>query len=232
MNDQYGVGDDAVAVESGNSDLIADPYGYFGIAKDVRKCAFPMCGGWFLTSLNRSATRCPDGRDAASCYTPVLDWSAAGLPEDQQGRLLAACEEHGSSAGVYAIVHGRFARSDRATANPEPGRFVISEAWLAEGDMVSRGSFVRLADNGVRCVAAPCPSITETSINLGTSTDIAGIDWTPAKLQDEQIAECVENMSTPDGLLVAGSRYTVTGEAGAAPGRIATAAYYRLTDAK
>lgn len=39
-------------------------------------------------------------------------------------------------------------------------------------------------------------------------------------------------MSTPDGLLVAGSRYTVTGEAGAAPGRIATAAYYRLTDAK
>jgi hypothetical protein len=58
------------------------------------------------------------------------------------------------------------------------------------------------------------------------------IDWRPAKLQDEQIAECVENMSTPDGLLVAGSRYTVTGEAGAAPGRIATAAYYRLTDAK
>jgi hypothetical protein len=37
-------------------------------------------------------------------------------------------------------------------------------------------------------------------------------------------------MSAPDGLLVAGSRYTITGEAGTSPGHVATAAYYRLTD--
>ena len=201
---------------------------YFGIIKDQRKCASPTCGGWFLTRLNYSSTRCADGTFAGSCYTPVLDWSAADLPGEDQLRMLRACEDGASAGGTYAIVRGRFARSNH-TPDPSLGRFVISEAWLAEGDTVANGLFVRTTDNGIRCFAAPCPSITEEPLNGVHPTDIASIDWAPADLTEGQIAECVAEMAKPDGLVVAGARYTVTGTAGSAPGRTASAAFYRLT---
>ena len=55
-----------------------DAYTYFEIRADLRKCASPVCGGWFLSRLNRPNTRCHDGRVATSCYTPVLDWTNTG----------------------------------------------------------------------------------------------------------------------------------------------------------
>src|ERR1041384_5229775 len=60
-----------------SADAVAQDSAYFGIAADLRKCAYPMCGGWFLKSLNESATKCPDGRSGSACYTPELDWSEA-----------------------------------------------------------------------------------------------------------------------------------------------------------
>jgi len=213
---------------AGNAGAVDDASTYFGIAADLRKCPSPTCGGWFLTRLNRTTTRCHDGRSADACYTPVLDWSEANLPEAQQATLLDACSKDAASPGVYAIVRGRFERTN-TTPRPELGRFVISEAWIAEGDTVSDGAFVRVTDNGLRCFVAPCPSLTEDVLNRAQSTNIAGIDWAPAELSDRQIAECVQAMSTRDGVLVAGYYYRMWGPAGTALGRTATAAYYRLT---
>jgi hypothetical protein len=77
---------DELASDPGNPDAVEttarvadDAYTYFEIAADARKCASPMCGGWFVSRLNRATTQCHDGRYAASCYTPVLDWSQAKL---------------------------------------------------------------------------------------------------------------------------------------------------------
>lgn len=202
---------------------------YFAISADLRKCASPVCGGWFFTRLNQTMTQCHDGSVATSCYAPVLDWSKAGLSSDQQDALLQACSQSALSSSVYAIVRGQFARRNTTTPRPDLGRFVINEAWVAEGDAASAGAFVKVWDNGLRCFAPPCPSLTELTLNLGSTTDIAGLDWTPSGMTDDQIAECTGDLVTADGLVVAGDRYTMTENGVTAPGRTVTVAYQRLT---
>jgi hypothetical protein len=212
-----------------DSQVARTDYAFFSIKSDLRKCTYPTCGGWMIQRLNQSVTRCSDGRLAATCYTPVLDWSQANLPEPQQAVLLDACTEYAGSPGVYAIVRGKFARMNHTTPRPELGRFVITEAWLAENDALSTGTFVGVKDNGVRCFVAPCPSFAETALNLPTTTNIAAVDFTPAALTEREVEECTQLMSGPTGILVAGDRYTVNVDGRTADGRTATAAYYRLT---
>jgi hypothetical protein len=222
-----GVADDPTddsAIEAASNDAST----YFAITADLRRCASPACGGWFVSRVNRTTTQCHDGRIAASCYTPVLDWSRSGLTGDQQAAMVQACSEGALSSSVYAVVRGQFAHRNTTTPRPDLGRFVISEAWLAEGDAVSGGAFVKLHDNGIRCFVAPCPSITEVTLNLATTTDIAGLDWTPSGMTDDQITECTGDLVTSDGLLAVGARTTMIENGTAASGRTVTVAYQRL----
>lgn len=200
---------------------------YFEIWSDLRKCASPTCGGWFVSRLNRSTTTCVDGRTATSCYTPVLDWSATGLTDREQAPFLDACHRAAVASGTYAIVRGEFARTND-TPRPELGRFLVLEAWVAEGDPVTDGTFVRVRDNGLRCFAAPCNSLTEQTLNMTTTTNMAALDWTPSGLDADQIAECTQDLVAPSGLLVAGYRYNYTVNGTAAKGRTVTAAFQRI----
>ena len=210
------------------TEAAAGTSGYFAIRADFRKCGSPACGGWFVSRVNQATTRCHDGSIAAACYTPVIDWSQAGLTEDQQTAMIQECSHSTLSGSVYAVVRGQFARRNTTTPRPDLGRFVLTEAWLAEGDAPSSGAFVQLRDNGVRCFAAPCPSITETTLNLGTATSIAAIDWTPSGMSDDLIAECTGDLFTPDGLLVVGDPTTMIQNGTAASARTVTVAYERL----
>ena len=187
-----------------------------------------MCGGWFLEQLNRSTTTCHDGRSAQRCYTPALDWSNANVPEPERAELTDAARTGATSGHVYAIVRGEFASTNATTPRPELGRFVITEAWVAEGDSAATGTFVWVKDNGLRCFAAPCPNLTETTVNTSQVTDIAQVDFAPAGLSDAEVTECTEAMYSPDGIVVAGNRYTVQANGNTAPGRTATQAYRRL----
>lgn len=215
------------AGEAALDNAVDGAYTYFGITADVRRCAPPLCGGWFLHRLNQSLTRCHDGRSAAACYTPVLDWSESGLSEAQQSKLVDAARRSATSA----IVRGRFAPTNSTTSVPSLGRFVVTEAWVAQSNTPAQGAFVRVKDNGVRCLVAPCPSITETTLNTPQVTDIAEIDWAPSGLSDRQISAEIAELSTPGGVLIAGYRYTVHGPGGTANARTATAVYARLADA-
>jgi uncharacterized protein DUF6748 len=219
---------DQAAPDGTATSATATASAYFSIRADLRKCAYPTCGGWFLSRLNSSTTQCHDGTIATSCYTPVLDWTNSGLDDTQQAALNEAASHAASSAGVYAIVLGQFARTNTTTPNPTLGRFVINQAWVSEGDGVSSGTFVKVQDNGLRCFAAPCPNLTETTLNTPQTTNIAEVDWTPSGLTEAQIGDCTQDMYGPDGLVIAGDRYTTTVNGTAATGRTVTAAYQRL----
>jgi hypothetical protein len=204
--------------------------GYYAISSDLRRCATPLCGGWFLAQLNRSTTPCHDRRSAEQCYTPVLDWSSTTLSDEQQAELLEASRTSAASRQVYAIVRGSFAPTNSTTPQPELGRFVITEAWVAENTAPASGTFVWVHDNGLRCLIAPCRNLTERTLNTSRSTDIADIDFTPAALTDPEREVCTAAMYGPNGLVVAGQRYTVQANGNTAPGRTATAAYRRVDE--
>lgn len=202
--------------------------GYYAIISDLRRCASPTCGGWFLEHLNQSTTMCHDGSTADRCYTPVLDWSNANVPEPQQTELLDAARTSATSGHVYAIVRGTLAQANSTTPQPQLGRFIIAEAWVAEGDGAAQGTFVHVKDNGRRCFVAPCANLTETTLNTSQVTNIADIDWAPSGMSDAEIAQCTQSMYGPAGILVAGDRYTVQVDGRTADGRTATQAYLRL----
>jgi hypothetical protein len=201
---------------------------YYAISSDVRRCASPACGGWFLQELNQSTTTCHDGRAAARCYTPVLDWSGTSVPEPRHAELTDAARTGATSGHVYAIVRGKFASTNTTTPRPELGRFIISEAWVAEGDGAAAGTFVWVKDNGLRCFAAPCPNLTERTLNTSQATDIAQVDFGPARLSDSEITECTDSTYGPEGLVVAGDRFTFQVNGTTANGRTATQAYRSL----
>jgi hypothetical protein len=60
-------------------------------------------------------------------------------------------------------------------------------------------------------------------------TDIAAIDFTPSGMSDNEIAELMQTTATPEGVMVAGYRYTVRENGTTALGRTATTGYCCLT---
>ncbi|MDB4954544.1 MAG: hypothetical protein JWO36_2113 [Myxococcales bacterium] len=217
-------------VADGKADGAVDgAYTYFQVSADLRKCLSPVCGGYFMARVNRSTTVCANGSSAASCYVPQLDWTEAHLRDDQQAKLLDAASQDATSDGVRALVRGRFA-SKTYPGHGNLGRFVVTEAWVAETSAVSGGVFVRVRDGGVRCIAAPCASTIEKGLNISRSAMIAEIDWSPAGLSSNEIQGFVDDLFTPSGAIIAGDRYTVTEAGRHAKGRTATAAFHRLAD--
>lgn len=221
--------DDDLANADGKGDAAADGvYTYFAIRGDVRRCAFPMCGGEYLTRLNRSTTVCHDGKASASCYTPELDFSESGLKPEVQDQLRLAIAEGALGDGVKAIVRGRFARYGTEKISRDMGRFIVTEAWVAQSGAVTDGVFVKVKDNGLRCIAAPCPSTGEAALNSSRKANIADIDFAPSGLTDEQIGALAEKMFQPSGLIIAGDRFTFSIDGRKGKGRTATNVFARL----
>jgi hypothetical protein len=221
---------DDAALDGKADGAVDGSYTYFEIYRDLRKCASPTCGGYFLHRLNRTSTVCHNGTSRWSCYAPSLDWSESNLGSDLQSALDEAAGRDALSYGVIAIVRGRFAPQSY-TGFGNLGRFVVTEAWVAENDAVSDGVFVRAKDNGVRCITWPCPSIGEKALNTSRSANIHGLDWSVAGFDDDQASKLANEMvATPYGIIVAGDRYTFKENNQWAKGRTVTAAYRRLVD--
>lgn len=220
---------DDAANADGKGDVAADgAYTYFAIKGDTRKCAFPMCGGTFVTRLNRTTTVCHNGVSSASCYTPELDFSQSGLRVEVQDQVRLASSEASIGAGVKAIVRGRFAPTSSLTVGKEMGRFIVTEAWIAQSGAATDGVFVKVKDIGVRCIAAPCASTRETALNTSRSANISDIDYAPAGLTDDQIGEVTEKLFQPAGLIIAGDRYTYKFQGRKGTGRTATNVFVRV----
>jgi len=219
-------GDDGDDVLDGKADGDGGTYTYFEISADLRKCASPVCGGFFLDRLNRSTTKCVDGSYQTQCYAPELDMSESNLSAAALDKLVEAANQSVGD-GVHAIVRGRFAKTN-STPIPSLGRFVVTEVWVAQSTTVASGVFAKVMDNGVRCIAAPCPSMVEKALNSSRSANIAEVDYTEAGVPDSVLEEIGNDLFTPHGVIVAGDRFTVKVDGRKAKGRTATAVYRRL----
>lgn len=215
----------------GKADAAVDgSYTFFELRGDTRKCAFPMCGGSFLNRVNRTSTTCHDGASADDCYTPELDFSESGLSQMAIDKITLA-----ASAGVFEgvakpLVRGRFAKKNFTTPQPNMGRFIVTEAWLPQGTGAVDGVFVRLQDNGIRCIAAPCPSTSEKRLNSSRSANISDVDFSGAGINDEQLGELSHEMFQPHGLIIAGDRFNVSIQGRKGKGRTATNVWAKLVE--
>src|SRR5205085_2732818 len=107
------------------------------------------------------------------------------------------------------------------------GRLQVAEVWLAASANQPAGSFYRVRDRGIRCIAAPCATHHEATLNSKASTNIAGVDLSGPGAPDNLLADATQAMTSTDGILVSGNHTPVTGPAGRSQMLKATQFYLR-----
>jgi hypothetical protein len=216
---------DELAVDSADSDGKSDApgsenYTYYSIRPDIRRCAFPMCGGFWVSRVNRANLRCHDGRLAKECYVAEIDWAASGLGQDQIDAWRGAQQP---------LFRGEIVSREYG----DRGAFGVlspSEFWAGNNDLEPDGVFARITDSGIRCITTPCNSLHEAKLNAALEADIAELDFYWSGANEDEIAKAHDAIAN-DGLLVTGYRYWFRENRTWAKGRDVTQFWRRVVPA-
>jgi hypothetical protein len=184
--------------EDGKGDSAA-AFGFFAVTPDVRACSFDArCGGFFVSRPNRSSTICGRGVQGERCYVDTLDFSGTALPES-----IALDYEARIRAGETILLRG-----DIAPAPDDRGASLhVTEVWTAgSATGVIDGVFVLAKDNGIRCITAPCPSISEYRVNSNHSAQLDEIDLEASGADQDAIDRAHQGLFE-DGVIIVGDRY-------------------------
>jgi hypothetical protein len=190
---------------------------YYAIQVDQRKCAAPLCGGYLVHRVNFARTKCDDGHYHDVCYVVDLDLeNGVGLDADE-----AAAFRRDIASG-RALVRGSIRSATYGAATL--GFFVPTEAWRAATDVAPSGTFYKVTDRHVQCLAAPCPTYLQTKLNSTTQDRIDDLDLSGAGTEDTDVAAVVGAIDqTPVMAVGADEAYNVSGRAGT---RLVASQYY------
>ncbi len=170
--------------ESPTQQTTKDVNDYYNVRQDFRKCAYPACGGWYLTHLNHGLMQCPDGNSATECYVPAIS-----LPE-------------GVTLQDGELVHGWFGTQDAF------GNEILEADFAYESTLEDPwpfGSHNLVYNNGLVCIQAPCPSTSLAHLNseylwFGANTFFWGAnDAEDAALQTAFDQEYANDLGQPGG---------------------------------
>jgi hypothetical protein len=156
-----------------------NPLDYYLVRQDFRKCAYPMCGGIFVKSVNQRATRCADGSVQAECYVGEPIWEKLGFDPFSVNP--------NNSFNTQLLIRGKLSPSD----NPIVGRlgtFVGLAAYRPANDSAPQGVFYGLENKGIFCITSPCFGIDEYQLNSTRVLTISDIDFTGVKATEEDLA--------------------------------------------
>lgn len=187
--------------EDGKGDAAA-AFNYFNVIADTRACSLssgPECGsGFFVSRANRSTLRCGFTTPQSQCKIFDIDWSGTAMPPS-----VAQGYEDDLRAGKPLLVRG-----DLVPAPDDSGvHLAVKEIWIASQPEWVDGVFTLVKDNGIRCITAPCPSLTEQKLNSNLSAKITGIDFEASGASQELIDIAQNAMFGGDGVVVVGYRY-------------------------
>jgi len=185
---------------------------YFVIRRDLRRCASPMCGGYFVRRVNQSRTLCANNRYARECYVSEIDWNGQGEVEPNRALL------RGDISGSTRPPFGKL------------GHLKVRESWQAAGDTQLAGEIFRVRDLGVRCITHPCLTHNEVRLNSTESRKIAGVELNKVGASDAVMQDAFAALTSPEGILVSGTHRRVTGPAGSANTLDASQFYLRTKD--
>jgi hypothetical protein len=187
------------------SPLTAYPNSTFYIVTrpDLRKCAYPLCGGSFAQRVNRGDAVCADGTTQTECRILEFDYSALKLDPGSQSKLTAAAGQG------QALLRGTITKT-APIAGRTYDKLVVQEAWIARALQTPGGMFSRVRQLPLACPA--CATFQQELLNSPTSTQrlhslVFDKSW-PAAL----VAELQDDAARhAEGVLFAGVRSTSGG---------------------
>jgi hypothetical protein len=201
-----------------------EPTGTTYIVKpDYRKCAFPMCGGWFLTPVNQYSLQLQTEDEAYqsaallpnSIYVAYINYKRLGLTEKQIAELNIAIQSE------QALLRGAIINSPASgTALTRTKTLAANGAWVGANKNTPVGPYLKITSTGIVCITTPCPYFNAALINSDYTTQFHDLSLEKAALDREQEAQAWQAIST-DGLVITGTTYETTGfdETGAEPGK-------------
>lgn len=205
-------GDDASEAEMAESDVTGAQtnFGYFVVTRrDVRKCAAPACGGYYVKRVNEAATLCADGKKAAECYVSSITFPSLKFSDREEQQILRALTEG------RAVIKAKTYKSK--AAGKVIGSLKANEAWLGATGSAASGTYYRAAQNGIRCIKAPCPTTSAFTLNSKDEHNVleAVVDQTDVAPSDEALDRAARALGTDEGILLAGGIITPKCAAGA-----------------
>jgi hypothetical protein len=188
-----GFSDDAVGTVSAEINVSK---GFFLARQDFRKCAFPMCGGFFVHQLNNASMTCADGSVKAECYVAKANLSSLGFKAAEQQSFLSQLGQ-----GLL-VVKGNLSDSSSVGTWGQLNASAVYEAWT---DQPATGSFHSVYDSGIRCITAPCNSLAQQPLNSDApAAFLTGFDFSAINMAEETQAQVWEILSLGH-LIAAGS---------------------------
>jgi hypothetical protein len=189
--------DDAIVTDAPADARSSVPSVYLAVRPDQRRCAAPMCGGYFVQRANYATTRCADGVYRGECYVPAISFAALDLDAGEQdyfdGRIHAG----------FALVRGKVAAQSYGDFG-NLGVLSVTEAWDGWTEQAPVGGLYAVASTGIVCLSAPCPSLHATPLNRAArDQQITGLDLSALTAAEEAKDEAM-NLAFTDRLLVAG----------------------------
>ncbi|HVK99374.1 MAG TPA: Kazal-type serine protease inhibitor family protein [Dongiaceae bacterium] len=164
---------------------------YFTIRPDLRKCASPKCGGFWITKVNLALQNCPDGSTARSCYV----WDI-NVPAGTKKQAIA---------NNRVLTHGQYAK-DTLQPSPVPYyRLDIDAAYapiLLPSAESRWGVYTLARHNDIVCITTPCPNIDIAPLNLKQTTTVANLQFSP-RFSAQQVEEIQAGVAT-EGFITLG----------------------------
>ena len=187
---------------------------YYLARGDPRACPSPACGGLFVHLVNRSRTACGDGLRRPACYIASADLSMLGVSAARRARLL------GSISAGRGLVRGVLVPG-RVPGFPQLDTLVVTEVWPASrSPQAPTGTFLRLRDNRIRCIVAPCFSTDALTLDPrrpGTRVTLSAIQ--AGGVTDADIRRAAKLL--PSGGVIAAGKIAAVPHAGpAGTGRV------------
>ncbi|MET0340055.1 MAG: Kazal-type serine protease inhibitor family protein [Polyangiales bacterium] len=180
--------DDALASQA---DALTASTLYFTARRDVRRCAFPRCGGSFVRALNRGQIRCADGTQAPECYVADLDLDALGLSAARAQQLIA--EQH-------KVV---FLGALRPSSTHRGFGALVAKGAFRGVNETAAGATLLTKSSGIVCIQAPCPTHIGVVVNRGTKLMLTSLDLSVLRASDTDLAR-VQKALANDGVLLSG----------------------------
>ncbi|MDZ8139686.1 MAG: hypothetical protein RM049_31090 [Nostoc sp. DedQUE04] len=175
-------------------------WGYYTVRRDFRRCASPICGGYFIKLVNLKATPCLDGVFRSECYVSAIDWNSLKVPPYE---LIKIQNDDGSRVilrgNILPVTFPGFG---------EFGNLRVKEAFYAATNAPAKGTFVALKDNGIRCITTPCFSTDNLVLNKPKTSPVSSIDLSQTGAAQKQL-DAATNEIFDQGLIAVGKTEVV-----------------------
>jgi hypothetical protein len=167
---------------------------YFAVRRDARRCPWPTCGGFMVSRVGASTTRCADGSRAPQCHVPYLE--VAGLSPTQGDAVRAQPDGY----STRLVARGRLVGA----------RLQASQVWSAPAEVALEGT-LRLASRPTCGPNERCAGSISTALSNGRTTILAGVDLDAARGTVADRAAAQAALTTDVGIVTAGTLSSTTG---------------------